>query len=203
MKRMHDNASEAPVPRPVSAQWQWWADHLAWYAWRILLLAIVIGLVGGVITGLTGQSTIKAGPVAEDPCPQPPCLSLDLDRLRLTNLPTVLWLPVYLLALVLSLPSLLAGLWDLVRLRWRDGGQRILLFVGPLLIFVGTEIVPHIVSPCALLPSICETGLEGGVDVAGQWHLLDHMLVGAVPLVTLYWVILRTGCPALLRLHPS
>ncbi len=136
--------------------------------------------------------------------------------LRARGLPGIQDLPVvipvlgYLLAIALGLPSLLTGTGDCLRGRWAVGSSRLLPFIGPVLILVGVEIVPHVVSPCTLaqvlgsdeLPGICERA-EHGVDIKDRWHALDHALVGALPLAALYWLALRTWRSALARLRPA
>ncbi len=181
---------EAYMPEPISTRWQRQADRLARYAWYTLLLVLAIGLVGGLISGLIWHPNIDVAPVEESQCTQPPCFSLDLDRIRLRNIPGVLWLPVYLLALLLSLPSLLASLWDFIHRRWAAGGRRFLTFVGLLLFFVGTEVIPHALPTCVVIPWVCEEHPVYGRDI-GQWHQLYHMLAGALPMVVLYWFVLR------------
>ena len=113
----------------------------------------------------------------------------------------------YLLAILLGLPSLLAGGWDLLRGRWAAGGRRWLAFVGPVLVFVGIEVLPHLVNPCAIpyalgsrdLLGICETNPAWGADVEGRYHLLDHALVGALPMAALYRLVLRHWRPDVAR----
>ena len=154
------------IPTVTSARWQRRADRLARYAWRLLLVAIAIGLAGALITAAVERpgSVDPPVPASEEECTQPPCLSLDLDRIRLRNIPGVLWLPAYMLALILGVPSLLASLWDVVHRRWSAGGRRLLTFVGPALVFVGIEIIPHLVLPCAVLPWVCEELPQQGRD---------------------------------------
>ena len=121
------------------------------------------------------------------------------------DLPTTLPFLGYGLAIALGLPSLLAGGWDLLRGRGAAGGRRLLAFVGPVLIVVGTEVVPHVASPCLPaelgvggLPAVCERTAQG-VDVEERWHALDHALVGALPMAALYWRALRRWRPDVAR----
>ncbi len=90
--------------------------------------------------------------------------------------------------------------------------RRLLAFVGPVLFFAGTEIVPHLLNPChwaltlggTRLPEFyCAYSPEWGADLADRWHLLDHTLVGAVPMAALYWLALRRWRPAVARLRPT
>ncbi len=124
------------------------------------------------------------------------------------DLPTVVSIMDYGLALLLGVPSLHAAVWDLLRTRWRHAGRRTLPFVGPVPFLAGTEIVPHLLNPCWALelgskrmPGMCEYG-EWGTDFAGRWHLLDHTLVGAIPFAALYWFTLRKWRPDVARFPP-
>ena len=143
-----------------------------------------------------------------DECKDPPCFGGGgLPGAR--DLPATLPFLGYGLAIALGLPSVLAGGWDVLRGRWAPGGRRLLAFVGPVLVVFGTEILPHLVSPClpaALgadwLPPVCER-TERGVDVADRWHALDHALVGALPMAALYRLALRRWRPDVARLRAA
>ena len=193
-------ASAATAPPP--ARWQRWADRLARYGWLVLVAAVAVALIGGVIAAATWQpgGAPPPPPVAE--CANPPCFGGGgLPSAR--DLPLILPLLGYLLAIVLGVPGLLAGAYDLLRGRPVAGSRRLLAFVGPLLVLIGMEIVPHIVNPCALswllghrwLPGICAYNPDWGGDFADRWHALDHALVGALPLAALYTLALRRWRP--------
>ena len=196
-------------PAQPPARWQRGADRLARYAWLILLGAIALALVGGVVDAATWQPRADAAQTSVGECEDPPC-SGDGGRPGLRDLPAITSLLGYGLAILLGLPSLLAGAWDLLRARWAAGGRRLLAFVGPVLFFVGTEIIPHLLNPCFFvlelagkrLPEFyCAYSPEWGADFADRWHLLDHTLVGAIPMAALYWLALRRWRPALARLR--
>ena len=101
------------------------------------------------------------------------------------------------LGVVLGVPSLLAGVWNLVRGRASSAGPRLFAFVGPALVLVVTEALPHALVPCGILPGVCEDVLGRDPGVTGRWHQLDHVLVGALPVVGLYWWTLRRWHPGL------
>jgi hypothetical protein len=110
----------------------------------------------------------------------------------------------YGLALLLGVPSGIAGGWSLVRGRWSAGFRRLLILVGPILFIVGMEVVPHIVNPCLAadlagdtFPRFCGR-TESGADIAERGHALYHALVGALPMVLLYRWALRRWRPDLL-----
>ena len=208
---MHGTVARGdPVEAAPSAGWQRVADRLARYGWLVLLVAVVVALVGGTVYAAAWEPRAVAVP-GRDACPDPPCFDRGDLQPGLRDLPTVIPTLGYLLAIVLGLPSLLAGAWDFLRGRWVAGGRRLLAFVGPVLFFVGTELVPHLVNPCYFalalagkrLPEFyCDYSAEWGADLADRWHPLDHTLVGAVPMAALYWLALRRWHPAVARLRP-
>ncbi|MDQ4077291.1 MAG: hypothetical protein M3220_13715 [Chloroflexota bacterium] len=183
-----------------------WTDRLAQYAWLILLVAVALAMVGGVTSAAIWQPSVDYVP-AEMECENPPCFGGGgMPSLR--DLPIVIPVLGYLLAIVLGLPSLLASIWDLLRGHWAAGGRRLLTFAGPVLFFVGTEIIPHLVNPCYFawtlagqrLPEFyCAYSPEWGADFAARWHLLAHTLIGAIPMAVLYWLALRKWRPSILR----
>lgn len=194
-------------PTNPPARWQRGADRLARYAWLVLLVAVALALVGGIIDAATWQPRTDPVPSRLDECANPPCFGGGgLPGVR--DLPSVLPLLGYLLVILLSLPSLFAGTWDVLRGRGAVGGRRLLAFVGPVLVFAGAEIVPHLLNPCYFaaefggrrLPEFyCQYNPEWGADFADRWHTLDHALVGALPLVTLYGLALRRWHPTIVR----
>ncbi len=178
---------EGPVPAATPARWQRLADRLARYGWRVLLLSIAVGLIGGVVLAAVWQSDESVG---------------GMSGPGLRDLPMIVSTLGYLLTILLGVPSLLAGAWDFLRGHWAAGGRRTLVFVGPVLFVVGTETIPHLLNPCLFalalsgkrLPEMCDYG-EWGTDFAARWHLLDHTLVGAIPFAALYWRALRKWRP--------
>ncbi len=190
-----------------SARWQRVADRLARWAWPVLLASVALALVGGAVVGAWNPETEAPEPYVDE-CADPPCFGGG-GLPGAHDLPATLPFLGYGLAIVLGLPSVLAGGWDLLRGRWASGGRRLLAFVGPVLVVVGTEIVPHLVSPCLpavlgadWLPPGCER-TEHGVDVADRWHALDHALVGALPMAALYRLALRRWRPDVARLRAA
>jgi hypothetical protein len=124
-------------------------------------------------------------------CPAPPCAPESLPGLR--DLATVLPTLGQLLAILLGFPSALVGGWDLLRGRPSDGGRRLLAFVGPILVLVGTEIVPHVatIGLCTAASEMCRFSPEWGTDISDRWHPLAHGLLGALPMTVIYWLTRR------------
>ena len=161
-----------------------------------------MGLIAGAVYAAGWLPASSEAPVAVD-CPAPPCFGGG-GLPGPSALPTIVPLLAYLLAIVLGVPSLLAGAWDLLRGRWPAGGRRLLAFVGPVLFLVGTEVNPHLLNPCLLalrlgaarLPAFyCAYSPEWGADMTDRWHVLEHTLLGAVPLAALYGWALRRWAP--------
>lgn len=188
---MNPPESENVARAVPAARWQRLADRLAQYGWPILLVSIAVGLIGGVILAAIWQPDESVG---------------GMSGPGLRDLPMIISTLGYLLVILLGVPSLLAGAWDFLRGHWTAGGRRILVFVGPVLLLVGTEIVPHLLNPCLFalelggkrLPGLCDYG-EWGTDFAARWHLLDHTLVGAISFAALYWLALRKWRPGVAR----
>lgn len=185
-----------PVALASSTRWQRAADRAARWAWPLLLAAVALALGGGVAIGAWDPDADEPEPAAEE-CEDPPCFGGG-------GLPSASDLPAVApflgdgLAIVLGLPSLPVGAWDLLRGRWATGGRRRLVVVGPVLFLVGTEVVPHLASPClpaelglGPAPGVCEQTEQGGLDIRGRWHALDHALGGALPMAALYRLALR------------
>lgn len=198
---MRRNRGDPELPAPASStRWQRGADRLAHLAWLVLLLAIATGLVGGVVVAAVAPSRPQATAARDDPCPDPPCFDFGSGLPGAADIPMVLTGLCYLVALVLSVPSGLAAAWDGLHRRWAGAARRALTFVGPVLFVAGTEIIPHVLPVCAVLPQICEELDRGGRDVANRWHQFDHTLLGALPMAALYWAALRRWRPTLVRL---
>ena len=163
----------------------------------------------GAVLAVAAPPGAQEAPVV-DPCPDPPCFGGG-GLPGVENLPWILSTLGYGLAILLGLPSVLAGAWDLLRGRWAVGGRRWLAFVGPVLVFVGIEVLPHLANPCGIpyalgsrdLPGFCVTNPEWGADVEDRYHLLDHALVGGLPMAALYWLALRRWRPAIARLRSA
>jgi hypothetical protein len=106
----------------------------------------------------------------------------------------------YLLAALLGVPALVLSL---ITGRARGRGGCVLAALGPVVVLVAMEVVPHVVNPCLVaaaayegLPSSCSRTVHG-VDVHDRWHALHHAVVGSVPATMAYAGLLRRRRPEL------
>lgn len=86
---------------------------------------------------------------------------------------------LYLLAIIVSLSHLPLALSDAKHSFWKQASIRAVTFIGPLIIFLGTDgLVAHFLwwSP---------------ISEAGRFHILHHSLFAGVPLTLGYWLLLR------------
>lgn len=186
---------------------RWWrlADRLVRIGWLLLIVSVAFMIVGSAVVAVLNPD-IEA-PLAEaTECENPPCFGGG-GMPGLADLPTVVSFGGYSLAILLGVPSGLAGAWSLLRGQWRVGLAWLLPFVGPVLFVVGTEIVPHLANPCFAaeltrdeLPGFCEQ-TESGADISGRVHALHHAVVGALPMLLLYTGALRRWRPNVVKKH--
>ena len=201
-------ADSAEYNRTTEYPMKRFADRLARYAWLVLLTSVGIALIGGGIVAFGWQPSDATGQVVEE-CTNPPCFGGG-GMPSVQDLPWVVSMMGYGLAVLLGLPSLVAALSDIVSRRMLTGVWRLLTSVGLMLFAIGTEIVPHLLNPCFLalewggrrFPGMCEYA-EWGADFAGRWHLLNHTLVGAIPFATIYWLTLRGHRPEIVRIRTT
>ncbi len=143
-----------------------------------------LAVVGGLISAVW-PPTPSATP-ATSTCVDPPCFGDD-SLPSLANLPAVAPVALIGMAAVIGALSLVLSVLP----RWKGAGLVRLAAVatlGPLVVLVGGEIIPHVLSPCAPAelwgaeaPGICvET--PHGFELPERWHTLDHAAVGFLPL---------------------
>jgi hypothetical protein len=179
-----------------ASRWQRIVDRLARLGWWVLVVSVVLAILGGAVVAAWNPDTDPPAPEAIE-CADPPCFGGG-GLPGPEDLPMVVPFLGYGLALLLGVPSAIAGGWSVVRGRWPEGFRRLLILVGPFLFIVGMEIVPHVVNPCFAadlagddLPRFCEPS-ESGPDITSRLHTLDHALVGALPMAFLYrWALRR------------
>jgi hypothetical protein len=178
--------SEGPVSRPH------WTDRLARTAFLIIVATTAYGLFAGSLVALTWPLSA-------------------LMRSEAVSYGVYL-LPVglYALAVLLSVPILLASLWKGMSGHGRQSGTGLLMATGPITIFLGFTLLSHLLFiPCAseenlwpsntVAPWLCEG--SGGYGIKEQLHVLHHTLAPTMFLVVLYWAALRTWCPAVTQLR--
>lgn len=188
--------SSAGPPHAEQAHVPDWPERFARYGARVLVASVTLALLGSLVYAATWQKQPEPVSAQEDACPDPPC-GVSLEELG--GAPVLLIIPNlgYVSAIVLGVPSVLASLVAAVRRRTSPRlGRRLLVFFGPLFVFVGIEIVPHVINPCiaagTAMSAVCD-----GSDINDQWHALQHTGVGAVPLTGLYlWLLRKSSGPA-------
>jgi hypothetical protein len=104
------------------------------------------------------------------------------------------------LASTLGVALLVAALTHLTRLSRRAVIAALLLAVAPVLVLVGGELVPHLVTPCWFgeISGVSERSEAHGVDWDGRIHLLAHGLIGWVPTTVLAGWLLARWAPEVL-----
>lgn len=178
-------AGDDPGRSTTRTGWQVWADRLARVAFVVLVTDVGTGLLLGALTVLTWSD--------------PPWTATSWR-----NLAFLLAALGYILALLLSLPSLVVGGYDLIGNRFAPTG-RPLVFVGTFAVAFGFEGLSHLLFlRCDVTPWLCRPsqheGVIGGLSIYEQWHLLHHSLVAALCLL-LYWLALRRWHPAVAGLR--
>lgn len=156
----------------------------------LTVLAAAAAIVAGTAIALLGFVFPELGDDATAPSQ-----SLPEGVERAADLPV---LPTVLVVLALVLAVVAAGM-ALADDRARPVVARCALLVaGPIVLLVGSEVVPHVVSPCWAgdVPQLCEPDGHGGHDYARTVHPFGHALLGWVPLTIVYVVALRRGWPA-------
>lgn len=166
---------------------------------RLLLAVAVFGVFAGLITSALWEAGTPADAAPVELCPDPPCPPASLPDVE--HLPLLVAPLGYLLAALLGVSALLLSL--LTEGRWRRRRRALLPVLGPLVVLVAMEVVPHLVNPCLVagafgdsLPSGCARTVHG-VDVHDRWHALHHAVVGGLPAALGYAALLRRRRPEL------
>lgn len=167
---------------------------------RLVLAAAVFGVLAGLIASALWEPGAPADAVPVDErCSDPPCPPESLPGVR--DLPLLVAPLGYLLAALLGVSALLLSL--LSERRWWRRRRALLPMLGPVVVLVAMEVVPHLVNPCLVagafgdnLPSGCSRTVHG-VDVHDRWHALHHAVVGGLPAALGYAALLRRRRPEL------
>lgn len=164
-----------------------WSQRLARSSVVLVVLAGVISVMSGLLALVWSPDLPPAPP---DTCTDEPCFNLNLgDISPIAVLPLIAHFLLLGLAVAVGGLMLLLGVVTAVRRRHLRALAVGAMFVaGPLIVLAGGEVVPHVLNPCVLPdlagaepPAFCESTSEGA-DVPGNWHVLDHALVGFLPL---------------------
>ncbi len=146
-------------------RWQHWLEYFARLSWLIVAVAVVFGLVAGTITAATGVGDERGS--WPSPGYRPPLFFVIANGL-------------YVAAILLSLPSLIAALPALGARHWRTGLTRLLHGLAPAVVYAGFFLGSHYVG-CTGVRWLCE-----GEVFTGRVHLLHHTTVAALPLALIF-----------------
>ena len=167
----------------------------------VLVVGAIVATVSGSVQALAGPDSTAPPPVDRptvEECPNPPCLPESWPDLA--SLPTAA--PTMIAGLALLLGLFVLGV-TLIKTRHGDARHRagtgLLMAAVPVLVLVGSELVPHLVTPCWVeLPGMCIRTEEHGVEYVDHLHLLGHAVFGWVPLTALAWWLVGRWRPELL-----
>lgn len=167
------------------------AQQLGRVGWWVMLVSLGLSVLGGAFYAVVSPS---GGRVAAG-----------------ANLGVVTGRVLIMVPVLVGLAGLASGGRRLLRSGRRESWAGFLLFVGPLAVVIGMELVPHLINPCLAESSLgmCEevthrggfngTGeVQTSVDITDRWHALHHGLIGAVPMTIFYGLALRRWNPQVL-----
>ncbi len=136
-----------------------WEDRLTRLSLALLLGATAYGIVVG--------ATIT---MYYDTVPNMGALEDNLGSVQLI---------LYLLAVIVSLSHLPLALADVRHSLWKQASIRALAFIGPLIVFLGTDgLIAH---SLWWLP----------ISATDRFHMLHHTVFAGLPLTLGYWLLLR------------
>ncbi len=136
-----------------------WEDRLTRLALTLLIGATAYGIVVGATISMYYDVTPDMGSLEDDLAP--------------------IQLIIYLLAVIVSLSHLPLALSDIRHALWKEASIRVAAFIGPLIIFLGTDgLISHFLW---WLP-ISETD---------RFHMLHHTVFASAPLTFGYWLVLH------------
>jgi len=166
-----------------------WPDRLARWSSIMLTVTVIFGIASGAVIAIIWRREVSW---------------------ETYQLPGTVALFGYLLAALLSLPSFVAGLWNVLRGRWQIGLRRMVYLLGAVLVFLGAELGSHYLVPCDLVNALgwgtpdwglppdyahyaCEPLVAPSLtnNVYARGHLLHHTLLGGLPLLVVYGFVLR------------
>ena len=136
-----------------------WEDRLTRLSLVLLLLATVYGIVAGAVISMY-----------YDIIPNMRSLVDNLAPVQLI---------LYLLAVIVSFSHLPLAVSDARHKLWTQASIRALLFIGPLMVFLGTE---GLISHYLWWFAVSETD---------RIHMLHHTVFASAPLTLGYWLVVR------------
>ncbi|MBC8334121.1 MAG: hypothetical protein H8E29_02550 [Anaerolineales bacterium] len=136
-----------------------WEDRLTRLSLVLLLLATVYGIVAGAVISMY-----------YDIIPNMRSLVDNLAPVQLI---------LYLLAVIVSFSHLPLAVSDARHKLWTQASIRTLLFIGPLMVFLGTE---GLISHYLWWFAVSETD---------RIHMLHHTVFASAPLTLGYWLVVR------------
>jgi len=136
-----------------------WEDRLTRLSYNLTLLAAAFGIAAGSAVTMYYDLTPNMG-------------SLEDVLYSIT-------LVLYLLGVLVALPHLLLAALDIKIKLWKQAFVRALLFISPVIVFMGAE---GLISHFLWWAPISDTD---------RFHLLHHSVVAGAPLALLYGLVLR------------
>jgi len=136
-----------------------WEDRLTRLSLILLLLATAYGIVVGAVISMYYDITPNIGTLQDNLAP--------------------VQLILYLLAVIVSFSHLPLAVSDATHKFWTQASIRALLFIGPLIVFLGTEgLISHYLWWFA-------------VSEPNRIHMLHHTVFASAPLTLGYWLVVR------------
>jgi len=136
-----------------------WEDRLTRLSLILLLLATAYGIVVGAVISMYYDITPNIGTLQDNLTP--------------------VQLILYLLAVIVSFSHLPLAVSDATHKFWTQASIRALLFIAPLIVFLGTEgLISHYLWWFA-------------VSEPNRIHMLHHTVFASAPLTLGYWLVVR------------
>jgi hypothetical protein len=166
------------------------AERLDRWSFRTLVAAVAVTLVGSAFYAAAYDLLPPHPPALPYECLDPPCF-FGGPPPAARDIPVIVSLPFYLLALGLAVPSTLLGLWSLVKRNPRSAGRLFLTLFGALFVVVYQELGGHLPIVCAVAPGMCENAGGAGPELSDRWHMLGHVAFAGLPALLTFWLVRR------------
>jgi hypothetical protein len=156
----------------------------------MLVAAVAVTLVGSAFYAAAYDLLPPHPQALPYECLNPPCF-FGGPPPAARDIPVIVSLPFYLLALGLAVPSTLLGLWGLVKRNPRAAGRWFLTLFGALFVVVYQELGGHLPIVCAVAPGMCENAGGAGPELSDRWHMLGHVAFAGLPALLTFWLVRR------------